>query len=88
MRACKDLGIASELWDPRFIREYKSQNCQEVWVEHVVNKGKRKIWLRKGDPPAYPFQLATATSGAGAAKTVGAASGAKTYTPATKAAGR
>ncbi|KAJ3496658.1 hypothetical protein NMY22_g19783 [Coprinellus aureogranulatus] len=30
MRCCKDLGIASELWDPRFIREFKAKECVEV----------------------------------------------------------
>lgn len=57
MRCCKDLGVASELWDPRFIRTFKQQHCREVWVEHVVTKKKRQIWLRKDTPPAYPFAL-------------------------------
>ncbi|KIH93574.1 hypothetical protein SPBR_04363 [Sporothrix brasiliensis 5110] len=62
MRCCKDLGVASELWDPRFIRTFKKQYCREVWVEHVVTKKKRQIWLRKDSPPVYPYALATATS--------------------------
>ena len=33
MRCCKDLGIASELWDPRFIRDFKKKHCLEVFVE-------------------------------------------------------
>ena len=40
MRCCKDLGIASELWDPRFIREFKAQYAIEVYVEHVPTKKK------------------------------------------------
>jgi hypothetical protein len=40
MRCCKDLGVASELWDPRFIREFKKQYCVEVFVEHVPTKKK------------------------------------------------
>ncbi len=40
MRCCKDLGIASELWDPRFIREFKSKYCVEVFAEHVTTKKK------------------------------------------------
>lgn len=40
MRCCKDLGIASELWDPRFIREFKEKYCVEVMVEHVTQKKK------------------------------------------------
>ncbi|TIB67852.1 nucleoporin-domain-containing protein [Wallemia mellicola] len=33
MRCCKDLGVASELWDPRFIREFKAKHAIEVWGE-------------------------------------------------------
>ncbi|KAL8297390.1 hypothetical protein RB600_002410 [Gaeumannomyces tritici] len=56
MRCCKDLGIGSELWDPRFIRSFKKQYAQEVWVEHVVNKKKRQIWTRKDGEVAYPYK--------------------------------
>ncbi|KAM7215228.1 mitochondrial genome maintenance protein MGM101 [Rhypophila decipiens] len=57
MRCCKDLGIASELWDPRFLRTFKKACGHEVWVEHVVTKKRRQIWKRKDCDPAYPFQL-------------------------------
>ncbi|KAK3316493.1 NONE-like protein [Apodospora peruviana] len=57
MRCCKDLGIASELWDPRFIRTFKKTHCHEVWVEHVVTKKKKQIWLRKDCDPSYPFAI-------------------------------
>jgi len=56
MRCCKDLGVASELWDPRFIREFKASHAREAFVEHVVNKKKTKIWLRKGDAVQYPYK--------------------------------
>ncbi|CAE7214993.1 hypothetical protein P3342_012802 [Pyrenophora teres f. teres] len=56
MRCCKDLGIASELWDPRFIREFTSKMTKEVWVEHVSTKKKRKIVLRKDDTAKYPYK--------------------------------
>ncbi|KAF1841974.1 Mgm101p-domain-containing protein [Cucurbitaria berberidis CBS 394.84] len=56
MRCCKDLGIASELWDPRFIRGFLSQQTKEVWVEHVGTKKKKKIVLRKDDGVRYPFK--------------------------------
>ncbi|KAK4238347.1 mitochondrial genome maintenance MGM101-domain-containing protein [Achaetomium macrosporum] len=56
LRCCKDLGIASELWDPRFIREFKKAHCQEIWVEHVATKKRRQIWTRKDTEPAYPYQ--------------------------------
>jgi hypothetical protein len=56
MRCCKDLGIASELWDPRFIRKFLADSAREVFVEHAVTKKKKKIWTRKGDPVKYPFK--------------------------------
>ncbi|KAI0314466.1 mitochondrial genome maintenance MGM101-domain-containing protein [Amylostereum chailletii] len=57
MRCCKDLGIASELWDPRFIREFKSAHCVEVFVEHLPTKKKRKLWRRKDQPKfEYPWK--------------------------------
>lgn len=40
MRCCKDLGVASELWDPRFIREFKAKYGVEVYAEHVPTKKK------------------------------------------------
>lgn len=49
MRCCKDLGIASELWDPVFIRKYKKKYCTEVWAEHVATKKKKKLWRKKDD---------------------------------------
>jgi Mitochondrial genome maintenance MGM101 len=61
MRCCKDLGIASELWcvarlpqslylisgcrDPRFIREFKTTHCVEVFVEHQGTKKKYGLIL-------------------------------------------
>lgn len=56
MRCCKDLGVASELWDPRFIRKFKTTNLREVFVEHQATKKRTKIWLRKGDPVQYPWK--------------------------------
>ncbi|KAI4703855.1 hypothetical protein J4E89_009824 [Alternaria sp. Ai002NY15] len=56
MRCCKDLGIASELWDPRFIRDFTNKMTKEVWVEHASTKKKRKIVLRKDDTAKYPYK--------------------------------
>ncbi|BDD58099.1 hypothetical protein MAP00_003406 [Monascus purpureus] len=56
VRCCKDLGIASELWDPRWIRKFKAEYTREAWVEHVVNKRKSKIWVRKDDEVSYPWR--------------------------------
>ncbi|KAF8314739.1 mitochondrial genome maintenance MGM101 [Clavulina sp. PMI_390] len=56
MRCCKDIGVASELWDPRFIREFKAKNCVEVFVEHIPTKRKRKLWRRKDQKFEYPYK--------------------------------
>jgi hypothetical protein len=56
MRCCKDLGIASELWDPNFIRQFKAKYCEEKFVEHVSTKRKRKIWKRKDRTIDYPYK--------------------------------
>ncbi|CAG8520642.1 11107_t:CDS:2 [Paraglomus occultum] len=55
MRCCKDLGVASELWDPRFIREFKKTYCEEVFVEYIPHKKKKRIWKRKDTPIEYPY---------------------------------
>ncbi|EED18544.1 mitochondrial genome maintenance protein Mgm101, putative [Talaromyces stipitatus ATCC 10500] len=57
VRCCKDLGVASELWDPRWIRKFKAQYTKEVFVEHVVNKRKSKIWIRKDEEVGYPWKV-------------------------------
>jgi hypothetical protein len=56
MRCCKDLGVASELWDPRWIRKYLQKNTREVFVEHVTTKKRKKIVIRKDDKVRYPFK--------------------------------
>ncbi|KAI7503990.1 hypothetical protein KC347_g8449 [Hortaea werneckii] len=56
MRCCKDLGIASELWDPRFIRGFMREAGKETIVEHVVSKKRRKHWMRKDDEVRYPYK--------------------------------
>ena len=55
-RCCKDLGIASELWDPRFIRKFKKEHTKEVWVVHTPTMKKRKIWIRKDDEVIPPYK--------------------------------
>lgn len=56
MRCCKDLGIASELWDPRFIKTFKKKFCENIFVEYVPTKKKKKIWKRKDEDVDYPFK--------------------------------
>ncbi|RIB11435.1 mitochondrial genome maintenance protein, partial [Gigaspora rosea] len=57
MRCCKDLGIASELWDPIFIRDFKKRYCEDVFVEHVVTKVKKRLWRKKGTSIDYPYKV-------------------------------
>lgn len=56
MRCCKDLGIASELWDPRFIRKFQKKYAKQIWVEHAPTKKRKQIWLRVDDEAKYPFK--------------------------------
>ena len=58
MRCCKDLGVASELWDPNFIRDFKQKYAEEVWVEHVTTGKKKLAWAKKGILPTYPYRKA------------------------------
>ena len=60
MRCCKDLGIASELWDPRFIRKFMAEMGKEMIVEHVTTKKRRKHYMRKDDELKYPFKEVSA----------------------------
>lgn len=60
MRCCKDLGIAHELWSPRFIRSFKSRYCVEVFVDNLTTGKKKKLWRRKDGPPfEYPWKEPT-----------------------------
>lgn len=45
MRCCKDLGIAHELWSPRYIRNFKDRMCVEVFVENTKTKTKWVLFL-------------------------------------------
>jgi len=67
MRCCKDIGIASELWDPHYIYQWKLQNVVEVWAMHRVTGKKQKLYRRKDRPPFdYPWQEEKVVEGAGA----------------------
>lgn len=56
MRCCKDLGVASELWDPRFIQKFLKEKAKELFVEHQVTRKRKKIWLRKDGDVKYPLK--------------------------------
>jgi Mitochondrial genome maintenance MGM101 len=56
MRCCKDIGIATELWDPHYIRAFKKSEAEQIWVEHVPTKKKKQIWVRKGADVEFPYK--------------------------------
>ncbi|KAJ1497215.1 hypothetical protein HMI54_013809 [Coelomomyces lativittatus] len=62
MRCCKDLGIASELWDPTFIKAFRKKYLEQVWVKHKTKGNVLKLWRKKvehgGDVEVeYPYEL-------------------------------
>ncbi|KAJ1962059.1 hypothetical protein IWQ62_003651 [Dispira parvispora] len=59
MRCCKDLGIASELWDPVFVRAFKERYGVMEMAEHVTRKTKKLVWRRKDRNIEYPYRKAT-----------------------------
>jgi len=56
-RCCKDLGIASELWDPQFIRKWKKEFSIKVFCDNQKTGETRVLWRRKDvDPFDYPWR--------------------------------
>ncbi|KAJ2786329.1 hypothetical protein GGI15_001612 [Coemansia interrupta] len=55
VRCCKDLGVASELWDPSFINQFKAKYCVEEWVTHAVKGNKKRMWRLKTRQWEYPW---------------------------------
>jgi len=57
MRCCKDIGIASELWDPNYIHKWKQQYAIGVWCEHSKTNQKKILYRRKDRPALeYPYK--------------------------------
>lgn len=49
MRCCKDIGIGLEMWDRKFVEQFKRDNCVQVW-----RKGSQKPqWRLKTSEPFY-----------------------------------
>lgn len=46
-RCCKDIGIASELWDETFRQQWKKDQATCVWVSPKYSKGQKLQWRRK-----------------------------------------
>ncbi|MBC8144154.1 MAG: hypothetical protein H7X80_01145 [bacterium] len=68
MRCCKDLGIASELWDPSFVRRWIADNAVRVWCMNVGSRDrakKKQLW-RKASADSidmYPWKEESAAGG-------------------------
>ena len=56
-RCCKDLGIASDLWKPRFIKHWLKKHTVQVWVVNQKTQEKKVYWRRIDDDPIdiYPW---------------------------------
>ena len=53
---CKDLGIASELWDPVFIAKWKPKYAVHCLVTHATKGTRNMLWRRKDRSFEYPFK--------------------------------
>ncbi|KAH6564104.1 hypothetical protein BASA50_004028 [Batrachochytrium salamandrivorans] len=47
VRTCKDLGIASELWDPVFAKKIRSESFESTWVKDPNTGRNTKAWTFK-----------------------------------------
>lgn len=57
MRCCKDIGVASELWDPEFISKFKAKYLVQKFVKNLKTNQTTKLWRRIDRPPfSYPFE--------------------------------
>ncbi|KAJ3291633.1 hypothetical protein HK104_005913 [Borealophlyctis nickersoniae] len=57
MRCCKDLGVASELWDPSFVHAFRRDECVLVPAINMKTKEKINLWRRKdGNGFEWPFK--------------------------------
>ncbi|KAI8866663.1 mitochondrial genome maintenance MGM101 [Ramicandelaber brevisporus] len=56
LRCCKDLGVASELWDPAFVNKFRREHCMLAIVEHATKTTKSRRWRLKQRPFQYPYK--------------------------------
>jgi hypothetical protein len=61
VRLCKDLGIASELWDPSYAEGWRNRFAIRVWCKNVGSgrdAGKKQAFWRKRDAErfSYPWE--------------------------------
>ncbi|KAI8820473.1 mitochondrial genome maintenance MGM101 [Fimicolochytrium jonesii] len=82
MRCCKDLGIASELWDPVFVQEFKAKEAVQKMTVNTFNGTRKLLWRRKDRKFAYPIAEDDGPGGAPKSNGFGnqsAGAGAKTW---------
>lgn len=60
-RCCKDLGIASDAWNPSFIRDWQKKYAIRVFVKD--DSGKTKVLWRRSDLPPFPNETGLVPSG-------------------------
>lgn len=55
-RCCKDIGIATELWDPDVANGWRAKHCLKVKNPDVNRFGHRavEVWVRRDDPSFTP----------------------------------
>lgn len=58
-RCGKDLGIASELWDARWVRDFKKQYCERIACADMRTEKRKVIWKKKGVSLEYPYKIST-----------------------------
>ncbi len=49
VRCCKDIGLFSNLWEPKFIKYWLDKYGTSVWCENQKDKKKKKLWRKKTD---------------------------------------
>lgn len=54
-RCCKDLGIAAELWQPEFIRQWLKKYAVDVWCQQKDGKYKKQ-WRKASSDPFWNEQ--------------------------------
>ncbi len=57
-RCCKDLGIATELWSPNFIMEWREEFAVSEWYTDKRDNNKVLLWRRKDYPQyGWPYEI-------------------------------
>ncbi|KAK5670942.1 hypothetical protein BDV3_004888 [Batrachochytrium dendrobatidis] len=44
VRTCKDLGIASELWDPEAVKHLRDKTFESSWVKNPTTGRSTRVW--------------------------------------------